>query len=140
MPDMVGGSAGWVGAGLLGLVLAWLFGKHLPSKDAQIERLLAQAKEQLAAKDTQLREQLTAKDSQLDTTLLHKWAAIEKMSQLHHENLKTLSTEFKAAVEALAAHCEKAEMRLVTQLDTSRDEFLQVMFNKNKVGPGGTGD
>lgn len=30
------GEAGWAGAGLLGLLLAWLLLKHLPAKDQQI--------------------------------------------------------------------------------------------------------
>lgn len=38
--DPVSGGAGWVGAGLLGLVLSWLLLKHLPDKDKQIERLI----------------------------------------------------------------------------------------------------
>jgi hypothetical protein len=43
--DSLSGGAGWVGAGLLGLVLGWLLLKHLPEKDAQIERLIARADE-----------------------------------------------------------------------------------------------
>lgn len=40
MADPISGGGGWLGAGLLGLVLAWLLLRHLPSKDAQIERLV----------------------------------------------------------------------------------------------------
>src|SRR5215218_8818549 len=35
------GSEGWVGAGLLGAVLAWLMFVHLPGKDKQIDKLIA---------------------------------------------------------------------------------------------------
>lgn len=38
--DPISGGAGWIGAGLLGLVLAWLLLKHLPEKDRQVERLV----------------------------------------------------------------------------------------------------
>ena len=38
--DPLSGGAGWVGAGLLGLVLAWLLLKHLPAKDAQFTALI----------------------------------------------------------------------------------------------------
>jgi uncharacterized membrane protein YgaE (UPF0421/DUF939 family) len=34
--DGISGGAGWAGAGLLGLVLAWLLLKYLPDKDKQI--------------------------------------------------------------------------------------------------------
>lgn len=40
-PDALSGGAGWVGTGLLGSVLAWLLLRHLPGKDAQLERLIA---------------------------------------------------------------------------------------------------
>lgn len=38
--DPLSGGAGWVGAGLLGGVLAWLLLKHLPDKDKQFNRLV----------------------------------------------------------------------------------------------------
>lgn len=39
-PDSLSGGAGWVGAGLLGLVLCWLLLKHLPDKDKQLKDFL----------------------------------------------------------------------------------------------------
>ncbi len=39
-PDLLGGSAGWVGTGLLGAVLYWLTFVHLPAKDRQTRDLL----------------------------------------------------------------------------------------------------
>jgi PAS domain S-box-containing protein len=38
--DQITGGAGWAGAGLLGLVLAWLLLKHLPDKDKQLNDLI----------------------------------------------------------------------------------------------------
>lgn len=51
--DPLSGGGGWVGAGLLGLVLAWLLLKHLPDKDNQIDRLIKDkdAKIEQARKD-----------------------------------------------------------------------------------------
>ena len=40
LADPVTGGAGWAGAGLLGLVLAWLLFKHLPDKDKQLSGLM----------------------------------------------------------------------------------------------------
>ena len=42
--------SGWAGAGLLGLVLGWLLLKHLPAKDAQLEKLIE--RQELAMKDS----------------------------------------------------------------------------------------
>ena len=39
-PDPISGGAGWLGAGLLGLVLGWLLLVHLPSKDKQTKELV----------------------------------------------------------------------------------------------------
>jgi hypothetical protein len=39
-PDAVAGTAGWVGAGLLGAVLAWLMFVHLPAKDKMITGMI----------------------------------------------------------------------------------------------------
>lgn len=38
--DPLSGGAGWVGAGLLGLVLTWLLLRHLPEKDRQLRDLI----------------------------------------------------------------------------------------------------
>ena len=39
--DPISGGAGWVGAGLLGLVLMWVFFVNLPAKDKLIRDLIA---------------------------------------------------------------------------------------------------
>jgi len=39
--EALAGGSGWVGAGLLGMVLAWLLLFHLPAKDKQMERMIA---------------------------------------------------------------------------------------------------
>lgn len=38
--EPLGGASGWTGAGLLGLVLAWLLFKHLPDKDRMTTALV----------------------------------------------------------------------------------------------------
>lgn len=38
--DPISGGAGWIGAGLLGLVLSWVFFWHLPAKDKQVKEII----------------------------------------------------------------------------------------------------
>lgn len=38
--DPLSGGAGWIGAGLLGLVLCWLMLKHLPDKDKLVKEIV----------------------------------------------------------------------------------------------------
>lgn len=78
VPEALVGGAGWVGAGLLGLVLWWLLYKHLPAKDKQI-------KEFIEGKD------------------LH----IEKMTARFEASLKESRIEFRAALDAVLEHCTK---------------------------------
>ena len=47
--DPFSGYSGWAGAGLLGLVLAWLLLRHLPDKDKQIERMVEGADKRVDA-------------------------------------------------------------------------------------------
>ena len=37
---ILAGNAGWVGTGLLGAVLSWIFFWHLPAKDKQLKELM----------------------------------------------------------------------------------------------------
>lgn len=69
--------AGWSTFGLAGLILTWLFLKHLPAKDAQMESLLA-------AKDTQLDKLITSRDA-----LLREQLGLERESceKRHMENV-----------------------------------------------------
>jgi hypothetical protein len=82
--NALGGASGWVGAGLLGGVLAWLLFIHLP------------------AKDKQLREVLDAKDKQI-TDLLDK----------ERDSVKLLTREYREGLKDVAAHCE-AEISSLT--------------------------
>lgn len=55
--------SGWTGAGLLGMVLAWLLLKHLPAKDKQIMDMLESREKALEAKDIAHDKAMEAKDA-----------------------------------------------------------------------------
>lgn len=63
--DPLSGGAGWVGAGLLGLVLFWLLVIHLPSKDKQIKELIERQDKILEAKDLRILEIITNFDQRI---------------------------------------------------------------------------
>jgi hypothetical protein len=50
-PDPISGGAGWLGAGLLGLVLGWLLFVHLPAKDKQLREIITDKDKQGTDKD-----------------------------------------------------------------------------------------
>lgn len=75
--DPLSNGGGWFGAGLLGLVLAWLLFKHLPAKDQQIKDLVDD-------KDARLDEQRKefATGQSLAAAAFRKEAADERVETL----------------------------------------------------------
>lgn len=106
---VLAGSSGWVGAGILGLVLAWIFFIHLPAKDKQLKEL-----------HELYQKAITAKDQQLDTALAHKWAALSKMSDDHRDAVKAMAAEARSTIQAFADHCDKEVDRLVCLIEEGR--------------------
>jgi hypothetical protein len=107
--DILGGNAGWAGAGLLGLVLAWLLLKHLPDRDKQN-----------AEKDKQITDLITRNDERQDA-----------MRKEHVETISTLATTFKAEQaaerqlhkEQLTAEREACERHFATLADSTQGNF-----------------
>lgn len=62
--DPISGGAGWVGAGLLGLLLGWLLMVHLPAKDKIL-------KEFMEAKDAHVKHMGERFESSLKTVAEH---------------------------------------------------------------------
>ena len=96
--DPLSGGAGWFGAGLLGLVLAWLLLRHLPAKDAQIEKLIKD-------KDTHVQAIVTAVGTQLSD-----------LADRYGEQQKTSRDEYKQALQAVINHCEKESINFATAM------------------------
>lgn len=82
-PDPISGGAGWVGAGLLGVVLAWLLFVHLP------------------AKDKQLKELLEGKDKQIENILTRKWDMIKELTKDYKDDLKGVNEHWQSQTSLL---------------------------------------
>lgn len=76
--ESLSGGAGWVGAGLLGGVLAWLLFFHLPAKDKQIEAMIRN------------------KDEQMGSLMIR-----------HDAIMTETRKDFKESLATVVAHCEK---------------------------------
>lgn len=88
-----GAIAGWSSFGLAGMILAWLFLKHLPDKDKQIKDLLADHGKRMDEKDSVMLD----KDSKLqlllgekDKQISAKDVQIERMLAVKNEQLALL--------------------------------------------------
>lgn len=111
--DPLSGGGGWLGAGILGLVLGWLLLIHLPAKDKQIKEMTADKDGQLSAKDKLLREIIDTKDGQIRGLIEAKDNSITKMGEYH-----------KAVVEAVVKNCDEQAKSERAGIDNRFKEFL----------------
>jgi hypothetical protein len=100
----LGGGAGWVGAGLLGVVLWWLAFYHLPARDKQLGDMTMLMLNEIKA-ERQRSDDLHDKRDQ----------HIDRLSAACHATQKTLAEDSKAfqgqmadRMEAIAAGHEEA--------------------------------
>lgn len=102
--EALAGGAGWVGAGLLGLVLGWLLLKHLPDKDKQLDGILQR-------KEAFIR-------SLLDTNV-----ATEKESR----------KEFRESLNAVVNHCRE-EMQTLANIQAKQVEETAITLAALRTG------
>ncbi len=92
---------GYTAAGLFGLVLSWLLLKHLPAKDAQLERLITDHQKQVADITTghhqEVRELVAAfqleqreQQQQHKAELTDLIASHQQLTQVIHKDLEIL--------------------------------------------------
>jgi hypothetical protein len=86
-PSGIAGNAGWFGAGLLGLVLAWLFLVYLPSRDKRD-----------AEKDKLLLQVVTEKDLAIAGTI----KSFREEMAAERQSCERNTERIASAVEALA--------------------------------------
>lgn len=104
----IAGSSGWVGAGLLGLVLCWLLFFHLPAKDKQLAAMIGEHNLLVAGlhKDcqTERTQQFTNYKATLDEIATRTTTAQRESSRELGDELKALATvitALKTTVEQL---------------------------------------
>lgn len=125
--DPISGGAGWVGAGLLGLVLGWLLILHLPAKDKQLKELQDardnQVKEIIDGHNTltrdlvaQMRTVAEGKDKQLADIVNKKW-----------EIIQALTRDYKEGLKEVAAHCEVELSRLTQYWQSHMGQLTQAI-------------
>ena len=89
--DSLSGGGGWLGAGLLGAVLAWLLGRHLPEKDRLMKELI-ESKDSLASKLTE----------RFETAILEERRACDAKIAVIQEKMDGMFEFFRDRAEASA--------------------------------------
>ena len=100
--DPLSGGSGWAGAGLLGLVLAWLLLVHMPARDKR--------------------------DKEKDEAFLNM---LSQREEKHDAAMAQQRSDFGSQLKAIADHCEKemgsvAENSRAAQAQTTRAFFSAV--------------
>lgn len=102
--DPLSGGSGWVGAGLLGLVLAWLLLKYLPDKDRQLITFVDGFNE----REAELRREFTATVKELGASIN---SAIDKVVAHCREELTMLAQREIVSIERI----EEAVAKIVSR-------------------------
>ncbi len=92
------GSSGWGGAGLLGLVLAWLLFKHLPAKDTQLTNMIDKHTLAMQNQTNDFNKVLAEKRSEF-TIILNE--------QRH---------DFRESLKEVTQHCERETSHLADSM------------------------
>jgi gas vesicle protein len=103
--DPISGGAGWVGAGLLGLVLGWLMFIHLPAKDKQLKELID-------VKDKQIKDLIDDKDKALTEIVKAKDDRIKEVMDAKDSRMHRLSEDFRGALDKVVEHCKEESEKL----------------------------
>jgi PAS domain S-box-containing protein len=117
--EAISGGAGWVGAGLLGAVLAWLLMKHLPDKDRQVEMLITRAREAMEVKDNRIIALIESQDK-----------VILSMSNAH---VATTELTMKNCREEAAREREASERRYGAAIAALERHHSEVMTAQQRL-------
>lgn len=113
--DPISGGAGWVGAGLLGAVLAWLMFIHLPAKDKQVTGLIEGRNE--------LSENLQNRYSASIKELQAGMAQISKEQREDH----------KQVVQMVMEHCRSETEHIAKSMADSMSEVTQAVLDLRRM-------
>lgn len=106
--DSLSGGSGWVGAGLLGLVLSWLLLKHLPDKDAQITALQSVKDKQLDAQRAEFAQNQTSALLAYQKDIAEQRSRSDEIARSGHDSVRALADSFHELALALSTDCGSA--------------------------------
>jgi hypothetical protein len=129
----VSNHAGWVGAGLLGAVLAWLCWIRIPAEDAKTERLMKSKDENMTAKDAQIERLIKSSDERISIMMEHQKGSIIAMSGDHREQMKAAIAEFRSVIQDTASHCDKEVERLLAFVH-AKELKIEALTNERLKG------
>lgn len=113
-PDMISGgaAAGWASFGLAGLILIWLFYKHLPSKDLQLEVFMK-------AKDAHIEAVVTAHTKEVENVILRFETTLMNTRQDFEKISTQQRTDFLSTLRMMQEKAESSNAAMVRTVLTN---------------------
>lgn len=149
-----GAAAGWGAFGLSGAILMWLFFKHLPSKDAQLDALLvakdnhvqvlvANFTSTMTETSNNFTKTITDSSANFTKTMTEAIASFAKEQQYERDQCLRLHAENMAEHRAATAmaqthHHETRNLLSQLRLDKAIEEVKRSRDAAEKQGQGGT--
>ncbi len=108
--DPISGGAGWVGAGLLGAVLAWLMFVHIPAGAKQMRELIASQQEERAViAAAQVQERERERESRHKIANIFQAGIAEIVNEHHGELMKLQEGHLRDAERDRQAFLERSQ-------------------------------
>lgn len=125
------GAGGWAGAGLLGLVLAWLLLKHLPDKDKQLQGMVS-------SKDRAVKDVVDTKDATIKAIVDRYDAHDVQQRAEFHKSLQAVEERCERSFQALQRGVEKNTEVIAESTGASMDmrrtleELREFLLSQNQ--------
>lgn len=112
----------WVNAGVLGLltmVLTWIFSKHLPAKDAQIEKLITDKDAIIKAVTADCKEMTSGVADKTEIVASKAEAAIRQINEEHRKTVEEMTEAHERTIKEVVKHCRE-EVRAEREVSERR--------------------
>lgn len=121
--DPLLGGGGWASAGIFGLFLAYFLFRHLPAKDAQLEKKDKETWEMLVAKDERAKEMAAERNATVDRAIAMFQDQLRETRNAFEVQLREERHEARDALQAILLKFETKYLELAA---TFRDGMREV--------------
>lgn len=135
--NAITGGAGWVGAGLLGLVLSWLLMVRMPAWDKLMDTKDKQIQTLIETRDKLFEKIADGHSKQLEAITVACDERMQLMAKNHDEAFalaeKDRRTDFQATLERIVTHCQRESDLMKKMLERDLAESNAAVIDLRRV-------
>lgn len=128
--NSLSGATGWGGAGLLGLVLLWVFLRHLPAKDLQMERFIDSRDKALSAKDSQITDLIRSRDEMMRAMVDTNDRRMTEMANFSAKQEEARRSDCQQSMANVLSHSSKEHGSIMELVQRNFAELRQHLSDK----------